>query len=71
MRIEEFKAMARPILAHVSIIALIWFYTLAVFGNEIPVEINGFWTPVLGYFGTRELEKRHDRKIEDSALSNN
>ena len=39
------------LLAVGSLCALIWFYTLMAFGNQIPPGINGFWAPVAWFFG--------------------
>lgn len=57
---DFFKAATRPMLAYISIVALVWFYTLEAFGNDIPVEIHGFWGPVLWWFGERTIQ--HIRK---------
>lgn len=38
-----------------SLAALFWFYTLMAFGNEIPPEVNGFWAPVVWFFGKQSI----------------
>ena len=54
----DWKSKIRPILAGFSMAALVWFYTLKVFGNPIPLEVNSFWIPILWYFRARDMEKK-------------
>jgi len=51
----DYRALVRPILAIISIAALVYFYTLQVVGYDIPVEINGFWGPVTWWFIERTV----------------
>ena len=53
MVVNDVRIYVRPMLAIGSLCALIWFYTLMAFGNEIPVEVNSFWIPILWWFGER------------------
>jgi len=59
---EATKGKIRPMLAGFSMVALIWFYTLMVFGNDIPLEINSFWIPILWFFRARDIEKRQAKE---------
>lgn len=51
------KEAIRPVLAVGSLIALIWFYTLMAFGNDVPPEIHGFWVPITYWFVERTVRK--------------
>jgi hypothetical protein len=52
---NDWKSLVRPILAIISLCALIYFYTLQVVGYAIPAEINGFWVPVSYWFVERTV----------------
>ena len=45
----------RPILAICSIFALVIFYIAMSEGCDVPVQVNGFWAPVMWYFTDRTL----------------
>jgi len=57
---QDNRWIVRPILAIMSLFALILFYILKTVGYEIPVEVNGFWAPVSYWFVSRSIEKAKD-----------
>ena len=54
---QDNRWIVRPVLAIMSLFALIVFYILKTVGYEIPVEVNGFWAPVSWWFVERTVTK--------------
>ena len=59
---HDIRIWVRPILAVGCLCALIWFYTLMVFGNDIPPGVNGFWAPISWWFVERTRQKIKEEK---------
>jgi len=65
----DYRTLVRPVLAIISIVALIYFFTLQTIGYTIPEAVKGFWGPIGWYFLERTITKAREGKVDLKKLT--